>query len=108
MGPKMSVGTPPKGDAPTERATATAGEGSATRRRILQIALTLMVQRGVDGTSMPNLDAPPGRGPQRGVAVPLLPEQTGPAGVGADRAGVPPDQAGAPRPREPEPRRRAP
>src|SRR5580700_6090256 len=31
------------------------GEGSATRRRILQIALTLMSQRGVDGTSMRDL-----------------------------------------------------
>ena len=31
------------------------GEGSATRSRILQIALTLMAQRGVDGTSMRDL-----------------------------------------------------
>jgi AcrR family transcriptional regulator len=31
------------------------GEGSATRRRILQIALSLMSQRGVDGTSMRDL-----------------------------------------------------
>ncbi len=31
------------------------GEGSATRQRILQIALTLMAQRGVDGTSMRDL-----------------------------------------------------
>ena len=31
------------------------GEGSATRRRILQIALSLMAQRGVDGTSMRDL-----------------------------------------------------
>ncbi len=31
------------------------GEGSATRRRILKIALTLMSQRGVDGTSMRDL-----------------------------------------------------
>lgn len=30
-------------------------EGSATRRRILQIALSLMAQRGVDGTSMRDL-----------------------------------------------------
>jgi AcrR family transcriptional regulator len=30
-------------------------EGSATRRRILRIALTLMSQRGVDGTSMRDL-----------------------------------------------------
>jgi AcrR family transcriptional regulator len=33
----------------------THGEGSSTRRRILQIALTLMAQRGVDGTSMRDL-----------------------------------------------------
>jgi AcrR family transcriptional regulator len=33
----------------------TPGEGSATRRRILQIALSLMAQRGVDGTSMRDL-----------------------------------------------------
>jgi TetR/AcrR family transcriptional regulator, cholesterol catabolism regulator len=31
------------------------GEGSATRQRILHIALTLMAQRGVDGTSMRDL-----------------------------------------------------
>lgn len=31
------------------------GEGSTTRRRILQIALRLMAQRGVDGTSMRDL-----------------------------------------------------
>jgi AcrR family transcriptional regulator len=37
----------PKGGSP--------GEGSATRRRILQIALSLMSQRGVDGTSMRDL-----------------------------------------------------
>lgn len=37
------------------RPAATTGEGSATRRRILQIALTLMSQRGVDGTSMRDL-----------------------------------------------------
>jgi AcrR family transcriptional regulator len=55
MGPKMSVGTPPQGDAHPERGTPVAGEGSATRRRILQIALTLMAQRGVDGTSMRDL-----------------------------------------------------
>ena len=55
MGPKMSVGTPPQGDARGERSGAAPGEGSATRRRILQIALTLMAQRGVDGTSMRDL-----------------------------------------------------
>src|ERR1700744_36418 len=31
------------------------GEGSAPRRRILQISLSLMSQRGVDGTSMRDL-----------------------------------------------------
>ena len=55
MVPKMSVGTPPQGDAHTERSTPAAGEGSTTRRRILQIALSLMAQRGVDGTSMRDL-----------------------------------------------------
>ena len=55
MGPKMSVGTPHQGDAPVGRSGAAPGEGSATRRRILQIALTLMAQRGVDGTSMRDL-----------------------------------------------------
>src|SRR3984957_20101909 len=51
----MSVGTSPQGDAHPERGTPVAGEGSATRRRILQIALTLMAKRGVDGTSMRDL-----------------------------------------------------
>ena len=42
--------------APTARARpAAGGEGSATRRRILEIALSLMSQRGVDGTSMRDL-----------------------------------------------------
>jgi AcrR family transcriptional regulator len=41
---------------PTGRArTAAGGEGSATRRRILEISLSLMSQRGVDGTSMRDL-----------------------------------------------------
>ena len=34
-----------------------AGDGSSTRRRILRIALALMSQRGVDGTSMRDLAA---------------------------------------------------
>jgi AcrR family transcriptional regulator len=55
MGPKMSVGTPEQGEAHAVRSGAAPGEGSATRRRILQIALTLMAQRGVDGTSMRDL-----------------------------------------------------
>src|ERR1700734_567182 len=42
------------------RGAAAPGEGSATRRRILQIALTLMSQRGVDGTSMRDLAAAAG------------------------------------------------
>jgi AcrR family transcriptional regulator len=54
MGPRTSVGTP-QGEAHAERSGAAPGEGSATRRRILQIALTLMAQRGVDGTSMRDL-----------------------------------------------------
>lgn len=36
-------------------ATENQGEGSTTRSRILQIALSLMSQRGVDGTSMRDL-----------------------------------------------------
>jgi AcrR family transcriptional regulator len=36
------------------------GDGSTTRGRILQIALTLMAQRGVDGTSMRDLAAAAG------------------------------------------------
>ena len=42
---------------PTARAFRPAArrEGSATRRRILDIALSLMSQRGVDGTSMRDL-----------------------------------------------------
>ncbi len=54
MGPRMTVDTQAEGDAPTGRGGAAHGEGS-TRRRILQIALTLMSQRGVDGTSMRDL-----------------------------------------------------
>jgi AcrR family transcriptional regulator len=36
-------------------ANADQGEGSSTRHRILQVALTLMSQKGVDGTSMRDL-----------------------------------------------------
>jgi AcrR family transcriptional regulator len=50
-----STATSPAGNGP--RAAAAPGEGSATRRRILQIALSLMSQRGVDGTSMRDLAA---------------------------------------------------
>jgi AcrR family transcriptional regulator len=52
MGPKITVDTNSEGAAPTGRPMP---EGSATRRRILQIALSLMAQRGVDGTSMRDL-----------------------------------------------------
>ena len=55
MGPKMTIDGNGKGGAEAERTAASPGEGSATRRRILQIALTLMAQRGVDGTSMRDL-----------------------------------------------------
>jgi AcrR family transcriptional regulator len=55
MGPKMTIDAHAKGGGPRERVGAPQGEGSATRRRILQIALTLMAQRGVDGTSMRDL-----------------------------------------------------
>ena len=106
MGPKMSVGTPPRGDAHAERATA------AARRRLGDPAADPADRPHPDGPARRRRDehAGPGlgRGPQRGLAVPLLPEQAGPPGVGADRAGVPPDQAGARRPRRREPRRRAP
>ena len=43
------------GATPATTSADTPGEGSATRRRILQIALSLMAQRGVDGTSMRDL-----------------------------------------------------
>jgi AcrR family transcriptional regulator len=49
--PRPSATSPP-GKA---RPAAAGGEGSATRRRILEIALSLMSQRGVDGTSMRDL-----------------------------------------------------
>jgi AcrR family transcriptional regulator len=49
----MTVDPNAEGAAPAERPPP--GEGSATRRRILQIALSLMAQRGVDGTSMRDL-----------------------------------------------------
>jgi AcrR family transcriptional regulator len=55
MGSKMTVDVDSKGGAPGPP-----GEGSATRRRILQIALSLMAQRGVDGTSMRDLAAAAG------------------------------------------------
>lgn len=47
-----STATSPAG---RTRQAAAGGEGSATRGRILQIALSLMSQRGVDGTSMRDL-----------------------------------------------------
>jgi AcrR family transcriptional regulator len=55
MGPKMTTHTESDGRPPGERGNGAPGEGSATRRRILEIALTLMAQRGVDGTSMRDL-----------------------------------------------------
>ena len=51
----MTIDGHARGRTESERAAAAPGEGSATRRRILQIALTLMAQRGVDGTSMRDL-----------------------------------------------------
>ncbi len=52
----MALDIRTKGRGQTEPSGADApGEGSATRRRILKIALTLMSQRGVDGTSMRDL-----------------------------------------------------
>jgi len=50
--PRSSTASP---TAKARPGAAAAGEGSATRRRILQIALSLMSQRGVDGTSMRDL-----------------------------------------------------
>ncbi len=56
MGTNMTVEPQTTGRGQPEPAGAeSAGEGSATRRRILRIALTLMSQRGVDGTSMRDL-----------------------------------------------------
>jgi AcrR family transcriptional regulator len=49
----MTIGS--HGTRPPESGGVGQGEGSATRRRILNIALTLMSQRGVDGTSMRDL-----------------------------------------------------
>ncbi len=56
MGTGMRSGGPGTGVGGADAgARDTPGEGSATRRRILQIALSLMAQRGVDGTSMRDL-----------------------------------------------------
>ena len=56
MGLNMALDIRTKGKGHTEQSGADGpGEGSATRRRILKIALTLMSQRGVDGTSMRDL-----------------------------------------------------
>ena len=56
MGMDMTLDYPTKGRGRPEPPDADGhGEGSATRRRILKIALTLMSQKGVDGTSMRDL-----------------------------------------------------
>ena len=56
MGTDMTVEPQTKDRGQPESAGAESpGEGSATRGRILRIALTLMSQRGVDGTSMRDL-----------------------------------------------------
>jgi AcrR family transcriptional regulator len=56
MGTSMTIDHAKQGARHLDSARAAApGEGSSTRRRILQIALTLMAQRGVDGTSMRDL-----------------------------------------------------
>ena len=49
------VDSQPTGTKHSEPGGVGPGEGSATRRRILDIALALMAQRGVDGTSMRDL-----------------------------------------------------
>jgi AcrR family transcriptional regulator len=51
----MTVDYHTKGPSLPEPGSAGQAEGSATRRRILDIALALMSQRGVDGTSMRDL-----------------------------------------------------
>ena len=50
----MTIESHPKGTRPGNGGGGQ-GEGSATRRRILKIALTLFSERGVDGTSMRDL-----------------------------------------------------
>jgi AcrR family transcriptional regulator len=55
MGPTMTIDAHAGDGASAARPGPAPVEGSATRRRILQIALTLMSQRGVDGTSMRDL-----------------------------------------------------
>ena len=56
MGTSMTIGHAKQGARHLDSGRAAApGEGSSTRRRILRIALTLMAQRGVDGTSMRDL-----------------------------------------------------
>ena len=52
---KMTIDYHAESPSHPEQVEAAQNEGSATRRRILQIALTLMSQRGVDGTSMRDL-----------------------------------------------------
>ena len=56
MGPRMTIDHAKQGARHLDPGRGAApGEGSSTRRRILQIALALMAQRGVDGTSMRDL-----------------------------------------------------
>jgi AcrR family transcriptional regulator len=56
MGTSMTIDHAKQGAPHLDSGRAAAqGEGSSTRRRILRIALTLMAQRGVDGTSMRDL-----------------------------------------------------
>ncbi len=56
MGPRMTIDHAEQGARHLDASrAATQAEGSSTRRRILQIALALMAQRGVDGTSMRDL-----------------------------------------------------
>src|SRR5215469_8490480 len=51
----MTIDTRTKGRSRPDAGGAGQGETPTTRARILQIALTLMAQRGVDGTSMRDL-----------------------------------------------------
>ena len=84
------------------RPAAAEGEGSATRRRILQIALTLMAPAG----RRRHQHARPGVGgrPQRGLALPLLPLEAGPARSRPGRTRIP-AHGGQPPPATPTRRR---
>ena len=107
MGTNMTVEPQTKGRGQPEPAGAESpGEGSATRRRILRIASDAHVAAG----RRRDQHAGPGLGgrPQRGVAVPLLPEQARSPRGGPGRTGCPPAPgAHGPARRRPAPASRA-